>query len=86
MEAGNEIWSLAVSPDGQKLASAGWSLPVQVRNARTGLDGVEFPDFRTIVFCVKASRRFSRQKKISSLSARGLMPTPFPAGRVACPM
>jgi WD40 repeat protein/serine/threonine protein kinase len=52
LEAGNEIWSLAVSPDGHKMASAGWSLPVQVRNARTGEDAVEFPDFRTIVFCV----------------------------------
>ncbi len=49
---GNEIWGLAISPDGEKIASAGWSMPVKVRNARTGLDSVEFPGHRTIVFCV----------------------------------
>jgi WD40 repeat protein len=48
----NEIWSLAVSPDGQTIASAGQSLPVNVRNAQGGLDSVEFPGHRTIVFCV----------------------------------
>jgi WD40 repeat protein/serine/threonine protein kinase len=52
MPDSNEIWSLAVSPDGEKIASAGWSLPVKVRNVRTGLDSVEFPGLRTIVFCV----------------------------------
>jgi eukaryotic-like serine/threonine-protein kinase len=48
----NEVWSLAVSPDGQKIASAGWSMPVKVRSAQTGLDNVEFPGHRTIGFCV----------------------------------
>jgi WD40 repeat protein/serine/threonine protein kinase len=48
----NEIWSVAVSPDGQKIATAGWSMPVTVRNAQNGRDSVEFPGHRTIVFCV----------------------------------
>jgi WD40 repeat protein len=52
LQNSNEIWSLAVSPDGQKIASAGWSMPVNVRNVQTGLDSVEFPGHRTIVFCV----------------------------------
>jgi WD40 repeat protein/serine/threonine protein kinase len=48
----HETWSLAVSPDGEKIAAGGLGLPVKVRNAQTGLDGVEFPGLRTIVFSV----------------------------------
>ncbi|MGE5192706.1 MAG: WD40 repeat domain-containing protein, partial [Deltaproteobacteria bacterium] len=48
----NEIWTLAVSPDGQEIISAGWSIPIRIRNARTGRPGSDLPGFRTIVFCV----------------------------------
>jgi WD40 repeat protein len=45
----DEVWSVAVSPDGQKFASAGWSMPAQVWDARTGQVSVEFSGHRGIV-------------------------------------
>ena len=50
LQNGNEVWSLAVSPDGQKLAAAGWRMPVTVRDPQTEQKGVEFPGHSTIVF------------------------------------
>jgi WD40 repeat protein/serine/threonine protein kinase len=49
----DEVWSVAVSPDGQKIASAGWGgMPVKVWEARTGQVSVEFSGHTGIVFCV----------------------------------
>jgi WD40 repeat protein/serine/threonine protein kinase len=48
----DEIWSLAVSPDGHKIASGGWAMPAKVWNARTEKVSVEFPGHKEIVFCV----------------------------------
>jgi WD40 repeat protein/serine/threonine protein kinase len=49
---GNEVWSLAISPDGQKIASAGWSRPTRVWDVRTEKVNVEHVGHREIVFCV----------------------------------
>ena len=48
----DEVWSVAVSPDGQKIASAGWSMPAKVWDAQTGKGIVEFSGHKEIVFCV----------------------------------
>jgi WD40 repeat protein len=48
----NEIWSLAVSPDGQKIASAGWDMPAKVCDAQTGQDSVAVSGRTDILFCV----------------------------------
>ena len=52
LQYSDQIWSLAISPDDEKIASAGSGLPVNFRNLKTGQGEVEFPGLRTIVFCV----------------------------------
>src|SRR5262249_4651215 len=48
-----EVWTMAVSPDGQRIASAGQGVnaPVTVWDLRSR-QGVEFPVHRAVVFCV----------------------------------
>jgi WD40 repeat protein/serine/threonine protein kinase len=49
----DEVWSVAVSPDGQRIASGGWgSKPVKVWDVRTGQVYGEFPHRTDFVFCV----------------------------------
>jgi WD40 repeat protein len=48
----NEIWSLAVNPDGQQVVSAGFSTPAKVWDPQTGHRSVEFGDQTDVVFCV----------------------------------
>jgi WD40 repeat protein/serine/threonine protein kinase len=48
----DEVWSVAVSPDGREVVSAGWSMPAAVWSTRTGQGNIEFSGHREIVFCV----------------------------------
>jgi WD40 repeat protein len=49
-----EVWALALSPDGSRIASAGMGVetPVKVWDAPLGQDGFEFHGHRSVVFCV----------------------------------
>jgi eukaryotic-like serine/threonine-protein kinase len=51
-EHGNEIWSLAVRPDGRKVVSAGFSAPAIVWDPQTGRVDARLDGHRDIVFCV----------------------------------
>jgi WD40 repeat protein len=50
-----EIWSVAVSPDSQKvvrIVSAGWGTPADVWDMETGQLSAEFDGHKDVVFCV----------------------------------
>jgi WD40 repeat protein len=49
---GNEVWSLAVSPDGREVVSAGFSTSAKVWDPQTGRVIAGFDGHRDIVFCV----------------------------------
>src|SRR5262249_22423742 len=52
LQYSEEVWSVAVSPGGQKIASAGWrGMPVRVWDTRTE-QVREFSGHTGIVFCV----------------------------------
>src|SRR5262249_34514202 len=50
----DEVWTVAVSPDGQKIASAGYGVDasVKVLDAQTGAARLDFPGRTCIAFCV----------------------------------
>jgi WD40 repeat protein len=51
-EPSGEVWSLAVSPDGQKIASAGYDNPAKVWDVETHQVTAKLPGLREVVFCV----------------------------------
>jgi len=51
-EPSGENWSLAVSPNGQKIASAGFRNPAKVRDVETRQVIAKLPGPRDVVFCV----------------------------------
>src|SRR5207248_2614794 len=51
-EHGDEVWSVAVSPVGQRVVSAGWSMPALVWDAGTGRVSTRFVGHGVLSFCV----------------------------------
>jgi WD40 repeat protein len=52
LQHGNEIWTVAVRPDGREVVAAGWGTLANVWDVQTGQPGITFSGHRDIVFCV----------------------------------
>jgi len=48
----NEIWSVAVRPDGREIVTAGWGTLAKVWDVQTGQPCTTFSGHREVVFCV----------------------------------
>jgi WD40 repeat protein/serine/threonine protein kinase len=67
---GNEVWTLAVSPDG-RVVSGGFSAPAKVWDPQTGRVTAEFQGHRRIVWCL--AWQPDGQRVASAGAERGLM-------------